>query len=149
MISRETRRQARRPISGQVQLELAIDAFRDVLAQAQALPTSTAQQRSYADGYAQALKDFTREVEERQSTFARWRRVTPIPWLRRPADETREAHKVIDGYPCSACAKPLSLESAKRAAKLWSFSLDDPNARRFVQEFWSRPGAHTQARHAA
>ena len=145
MITREAHRQTRRPISGPVQLEIAVEAFRDVSAQAACLSTSTAQERSYADGYKRALSDFTREVEERQQTLARWRKVVPIQWLRKPespADEKEE------GYACAACAKRLTLESAQRAAQLWSFSLDHPDARRLVQEFWARAGAHAQARHA-
>ena len=147
MITREAHRQARRPISGPVQLEIAIEAFRDVSAQAACLSTSTAQERSYADGYKHALSDFTREVEERQQTLARWRKVVPVQWL--PKKPESQADKKEEGYPCAACAKRLTLESARRAAQLWGFSLESANALHLVQEFWARAGAHSQARHVS
>ena len=74
MMTKETSRRVKRPIAGHLQLETMTDAYKEVQHQAVTLPVRTVEERHFAEGYAQALRDFARETGERQDSLRRRQR---------------------------------------------------------------------------
>lgn len=133
MINRETRRQARRPLSGGLQVETMTRAYQEVSRRADDLPTTTAQERNFAEGYAQALKDFARETGERQEALRR----------KQLQDGTKRlTHKILpteidEGQVvCAGCDRPLALVQIRKNL-VSGFSVSGPDVRERVESFWT------------
>jgi len=77
VITREIARRARRPIAGSLLLETMTSAYQEVQHRAGDLSVNTTQERNFAEGYTQALKDFARETGERQEAL-RHRQARPV-----------------------------------------------------------------------
>ncbi len=138
MITRETRRQARRPLAGHLQLETMTLAYEEVARRADDLPVSSATERNYAEGYAQALRDFARETGERQEALRRAQLKSGGP-RRIPGT----FHKIVpldhdDGSTtCEPCGRPLSLVAIRTNELAGGLGPDGPDVREVERGFWA------------